>query len=102
MRSLLARLRLRVPPNEVALLRGYTTVDERASFCRDGQRSGRKHSTDMISQPSDFIILAQRDLISLRTREALAAKKASGLRLGKPKGKVQSSKFDTQRERIEE
>lgn len=36
----------------------------------------------------------ERDLISLRTKEALASKKAQGIRLGKPKGTVQKSKFD--------
>jgi len=43
-----------------------------------------------------------RDLVSLRTREALAAKKAQGITLGKPKGTVQASKFDKDRSRIEE
>lgn len=36
----------------------------------------------------------ERDLISLRTREALALKKAQGQILGKPIGTVQKSKFD--------
>lgn len=36
----------------------------------------------------------ERDLISLRTKEALASKKAQGIKLGKPKGTVQKSKFD--------
>ncbi|WP_412755236.1 recombinase family protein [Legionella pneumophila] len=36
----------------------------------------------------------ERDLISLRTKEALASKRAQGIRLGKPKGTVQKSKFD--------
>lgn len=51
-----------------------------------------------------FSLLAEleRDLISLRTKEALAAKRAAGIKLGKPKGTVQESKFDEQRERIEE
>ncbi|GCF07528.1 hypothetical protein KDI_10920 [Dictyobacter arantiisoli] len=31
----------------------------------------------------------ERDLISLRTKEALAAKKRQGIRLGKPKGAIQ-------------
>jgi DNA invertase Pin-like site-specific DNA recombinase len=44
----------------------------------------------------------ERDLVSLRTREALAAKKRQGIRLGKPKGTIQASKFDRDRPRIEE
>jgi len=44
----------------------------------------------------------ERDLISLRTKEALAAKKRSGQILGKPKGTIQKSKFDKDREKIEE
>ena len=36
----------------------------------------------------------ERDLISLRTKEALANKRAQGIQLGKPKGTVQKSKFD--------
>lgn len=36
----------------------------------------------------------ERDLISLRTKEALAAKKAQGIRLGKPKGTIQKSMYD--------
>ena len=43
-----------------------------------------------------FSLLAEleRDLISLRTKEALAAKKSQGIKLGKPKGIIQKSKFD--------
>ena len=44
----------------------------------------------------------ERDFISLRTKEALAAKKAQGIQLGKPKGTIQSSIYDKDRERIEE
>jgi DNA invertase Pin-like site-specific DNA recombinase len=44
----------------------------------------------------------ERDLVSLRTKEALAAKKSQGIRLGKPQGTIQASKFDKDRARIEE
>lgn len=40
--------------------------------------------------------------ISLRTKEALAAKKAQGVLLGKPKGTIQASMYDKDRERIRE
>ena len=44
----------------------------------------------------------ERDLISLRTKEALAAKKAQGQLLGKPKGTLQRSKFDEALPKIKE
>jgi len=42
----------------------------------------------------------ERDLISKRTKEALVAKKASGVKLGRPKG-VGKSKLDQYRPEIE-
>ena len=44
----------------------------------------------------------ERDLLSARTKEALAAKKQQGIILGKPKGTIQKSKFDVDRDRITE
>jgi DNA invertase Pin-like site-specific DNA recombinase len=42
----------------------------------------------------------ERDLISLRTKEALASKKAKGMILGKPKGTIQKSMYDKDLETI--
>ena len=44
----------------------------------------------------------ERDLVSARTKEALAAKKAQGQVLGKPKGTIQKSKFDQHVDKIKE
>jgi DNA invertase Pin-like site-specific DNA recombinase len=44
----------------------------------------------------------ERDLISQRTKSALAKKKEAGKKLGRPKGAVGKSKLDTYREFIEE
>lgn len=44
----------------------------------------------------------ERDLVSLRTKEALAAKKAQGQKLGKPNGTIQKSKFDQHSDKIKD
>jgi len=44
----------------------------------------------------------ERDLVSTRTKEALAAKKTQGQTLGKPKGTIQKSKFDQHVDKIKE
>ena len=44
----------------------------------------------------------ERDLISLRTKEALASKRRQGQILGKPKGTIQKSKFDQNIDKIKE
>ena len=44
----------------------------------------------------------ERDIISERTKATLAARKAGGKKLGKPKGTLQESKLDPHRERIKE
>ena len=43
----------------------------------------------------------ERSLISLRTKEGLAAARASGQRLGRPRGKLGSSKLDGKQEEIQ-
>ena len=43
-----------------------------------------------------------RDLISLRTKEALKAKREKGIILGKPRGTIQSSKYDKDIDKLKE
>ena len=49
-----------------------------------------------------FSMLAEleRDFISERTKEGLIARKAKGIKLGKPKGTVQNSMYDKDKEKI--
>lgn len=65
-----------------------------------------KQTTDinskiMITMLSLFSEL-ERDFVSIRTKEALKARKAQGVILGKPKGTIQKSKFDKHSVRIQE
>lgn len=58
-------------------------------------------SLTMVTLLSLFAQL-ERVMISQRTKEALAAKKALGITLGKPKGTIQESIYDKDRDRIVE
>lgn len=58
--------------------------------------------TKMILGIIGMTISLEKDLMSLRTKEALTARKLDGMSLGKPKGTIQKSKFDKKREQIEE
>ncbi|AXH12516.1 recombinase family protein [Halarcobacter bivalviorum] len=58
--------------------------------------------TQMILGVISMTVGLEKELMSLRTKEALTAKKLKGENLGKPKGTIQKSKFDKQRDKIEE
>jgi DNA invertase Pin-like site-specific DNA recombinase len=70
----------------------------------DIKGSPRGNGQDMTSKivVTLFSLFAEleRDLISLRTKEALAAKKQQGIQLGKPKGTIQRSMYDRDLEQI--
>ena len=57
-------------------------------------------SSKIITTIFSLLSELERDLISLRTKEALAAKRAGGVKLGKRKGTVQKSQFDVDQDRI--
>ncbi len=56
--------------------------------------------TNFILAISKRIVDMEKELSSLRTKEALYQKKLSGTKLGKPKGVIQKSKFDKDIEKI--
>ncbi len=58
--------------------------------------------TQMILGIISMTIKLEKKLMSLRTKEALRAKVLKGEKLGKPIGTIQKSKFDLQRDKIEE
>ncbi len=66
--------------------RGITLYSLKENFCN------QDNSIASTVTKTIFALVAQieRELISLRTREALHARKASGMRLGRPKGKGKS------------
>ena len=63
---------------------------------------GNDTLTKVILSVISMSIDLEKELMSLRTKEALTAKKLDGVNLGKPKGTIQKSKFDEKREKIEE
>lgn len=80
---------------EIVKEKGIVLYSLKENFC-----SNDKSITSTVAT-TIFALVAQieRDLISLRTKEALIAKKAQGIKLGRPKGKGKS-KLDEHKEDI--
>ena len=80
---------------EIVKNKGIILYSLKENFC-----SNDKSITSTVAT-TIFALVAQieRDLISLRTKEALIAKKAQGIKLGRPKGKGKS-KLDEHKEDI--
>ncbi|MDD3594031.1 MAG: recombinase family protein [Candidatus Gastranaerophilales bacterium] len=68
---------------------------------KEGFSTSNENLTSTITS-TIFALVAQieRDLISLRTKEALISRKMKGLPLGRPKGKKGKSKLDPYKDRI--
>jgi len=62
--------------------------------------TGHDMSSKIIVTMFSLFAELERDLISLRTKEALAAKKSKGIQLGKPMGTIQKSMYDGDLEKI--
>src|SRR5260370_30865495 len=63
---------------------------------------GHDMSSKIIITVFSLLAELERDLISMRTKEALSAKKSQGVKLVKPKGTLQKREFDSGGTRIEE
>ena len=87
----------------IALINGLVARDIRVVIIKQNLDI-RKHDMNSKIITTLFSLFGEleRDLISLRTKEALAAKKLQGVQLGKPKGTIQKSQFDKDVERIKE
>lgn len=87
----------------IALINGLVARDIRVIILKQNLDIA-KHDMNSKIIITLFSLFAEleRDLISLRTKEALKAKKLQGVILGKPKGTIQKSQFDEHRERIQE
>ena len=89
---------------EIALINELVHRQIRVIVIKQGLDIQKNHDLQSKVMVTLFSLFSEleRDLISLRTKEALAAKRSQGIRLGKPKGTIQASKFDKDREKIQE
>jgi DNA invertase Pin-like site-specific DNA recombinase len=79
-------------------------VEKEVRFIAAGQRIDINGETDltsrvMVNMLSLFVQL-ERDLVSQRTKQGLAERKAAGVKLGRPRGSTGKSKLDPHKEQI--
>jgi DNA invertase Pin-like site-specific DNA recombinase len=84
----------------------YSLLDSKIGIISINQKLELISHDDMLTKMflgvMGMSMVLEKDLMSIRTKEALAYKKKQGINLGKPKGTIQKSKFDLQRDKIEE
>jgi DNA invertase Pin-like site-specific DNA recombinase len=82
-------------------------IDKFVEITMSSRKTSKQQQVDEVGERlegADTLVVAElkRNLISLRAKEALKAKKLQGVTLGKSKGAIQKSQFDEHRERIQE
>lgn len=92
-------------PEIMGLVHEILEMDVRLIMIKENLDISKQNKYDITSKVmvTVFSLLAELDrhLISLRTKEAMATRKANGKILGKPRGIIQKSKFDKDATKIE-
>jgi DNA invertase Pin-like site-specific DNA recombinase len=90
----------------LTLVNELTTKKINLIFVKQNMKLDSTNTNDIANKVllNTFALLAEleRDMISQRTKEALKARKAQGVILGKPKGSIQKSIFDKHKDSIVE
>jgi len=81
---------------EVCISRGISVHITKQNIVLDGSLQAKIMAT-MLGLAAEI----ERDFISMRTKEALAARKAAGQKLGRPRGPAENLKLDKSRSDIE-
>jgi len=79
--------------------KGVKTILIKQNIIIDGKNKADMTTKIMVTLFSLFAEL-ERDLISFRTREALASRKRAGVILGRKKGSISKSKYDKDKDKI--
>lgn len=82
---------------ESLLKKGHTVIFTKKNLILKGESD---FTSKILLTVFSMLAELERDLISLRTKEALAARKSQGQILGKPKGSIQKSLYDPYRKVI--
>ena len=89
------------------MLQGLTLLTEldqkgvEVVFIRQPELSTTTNLRPLLLAIYGYLAQSEREFLSLRTKQGLAAARAAGVKLGRPKGSLSGSKLDKHREEIE-